>query len=373
MSLNVDWKGLSAEQFLKEYWQKKPLFIKNAVADIEHLLTGDDLAGLAVEEDIEARVIFQKPVGEYHLKRGPFADDYFFTLGDSHWTLLVQAVDQFLPELNQFLGEFNFIPNWRIDDIMVSFATPEGTVGAHFDQYDVFLIQGSGSRRWQLGQMCDEHTPLVANSEVKVLQQFDSQSSFDCEPGDLLYIPPGLAHYGVATSQHCMTYSVGSRAPSWRYMLEILLDDFLQTVPIQDLYKDPDLALQSAGLFESKEIIQSMKEKVGDYFNSDKAKSCLNELISEPKYEGYVAEVNESSFELYENMIIQRDLGSRFIFCENPFELFINGDQFEVADAEIELAKLICNAPVFGAESLQPFINSTLLQTLWQKGLLFEQ
>ncbi|MDY7024989.1 MAG: cupin domain-containing protein [Pseudomonadota bacterium] len=367
MTLRIDWQGLSAEQFLSEYWQKKPLFIKQAVPDIEHLLTGDDLAGLAIDEDIESRVILQQPVGEFHLKRGPFEEDYFFSLNDSHWTLLVQAVDQFLPELSQLMSEVHFLPNWRLDDVMVSFATPGGSVGPHFDQYDVFLIQGSGSRRWATGQQCDDKTALIPHPEIKLLANFAEQAAYDCEPGDLLYLPPGLAHHGVATSNHCMTYSIGARAPSWRYMLEILMDDFLQNIAPNDLYSDPKLKQAAAGQFNPELIMPELRKRASEYLQSEQASDTLSRLLSEPKYDGYQTQATHQPLPVAD---LQWDLGSRALYTTEPFALHINGEN--ISTDEVDLAKALCDQKQFSAQWVAQHQDSTLLQTLWAKGLLFE-
>jgi len=180
--------------FLRDYWQKKPLLIKNPWDAWSNPLEPDELAGLACEEEVESRLIMQ--AGDtWKVENGPLPESRFGELGDKHWTLLVQAVDHFVPEVAALIEPFRFIPNWRIDDIMVS--ADGGGVGPHFDHYDVFLIQGLGKRRWQVGAACDENTELLPQDDLRLLADFEASDEWVLEPGDILYVPPGVAHEGV--------------------------------------------------------------------------------------------------------------------------------------------------------------------------------
>jgi 50S ribosomal protein L16 3-hydroxylase len=151
--------GLTATEFLRDYWQKKPLLVRNAFPELAWRLSPEDMMELAEEDSVEARIVLEQGKTPWELRQGPFTAKQFKQLPKSHWTLLVQAVDHYLPELADYLEHFSFVPNWRIDDIMVSYAVEGGSVGPHYDQYDVFLIQGIGQRRWQLGQSCDDASP----------------------------------------------------------------------------------------------------------------------------------------------------------------------------------------------------------------------
>jgi 50S ribosomal protein L16 3-hydroxylase len=208
--------GLSPEDFLKKYWQKKPLLVRKAFPDFKDLLTPDELAGLAMEPDIHARLVFEKGKKPWRVEKGPFDATRFATLPKTHWSLLVSRVNEYLDQAARLLETFNFIPHWRLDDLMISYAPPHGTVGPHVDSYDVFLIQGLGRRRWQIQQNYDPS--LVAGADLRVLKNFKPTHSWELSPGDLLYLPPGVAHYGVAL-EDCMTYSIGFRAPSHRDVL----------------------------------------------------------------------------------------------------------------------------------------------------------
>ncbi len=231
------------DNFLAEYWQRKPLLIRQALPNFSSPLEADELAGLALEEDIESRLIIERATSPYWtLQCGPFTDADFQKLPPSHWTLLVQAVDQWIPDVNDLRRHFDFLPQWRIDDIMLSYASDQGSVGPHFDQYDVFLLQGQGQRRWRLGQYCDTDTPLLKGPELRIVENFKQSEEWLLEPGDMLYLPPGLAHWGVAEGE-CMTYSIGFRAPSATELLSDLATELLSQNAVTNalIYRDPPL------------------------------------------------------------------------------------------------------------------------------------
>lgn len=175
----------------------------------------------------------------WEMRRGPFTEEDYRTLPEQDWTLLVQAVDQFVPEVADLMKAFSFLPSWRLDDVMISYATPGGSVGPHYDNYDVFLLQGQGHRRWKIGQHCDAESPLLDNPDLKILSEFDRQEEWVLAPGDMLYIPPGLAHYGIAEDE-CMTYSIGFRAPSQHEVLVHYTDFLGQHLNDQERYSDAD-------------------------------------------------------------------------------------------------------------------------------------
>jgi len=227
----------SVESFLADYWQKRPLFIKNPWADWRNPLAPDELAGLACEEEIESRLII-KTRDNWKVEHGPFAESRFGKLGKKQWTLLVQAVDHHVPDVAALINPFRFIPGWRIDDVMVSYATDGGGVGPHFDQYDVFLIQGLGKRRWQVGPRADSATPLMPHNDLRLLADFQATDDWICEAGDILYVPPGFAHHGVAVGDDCMTYSIGFRAPSRSDLITHYCDHLLDGMQDDDRYTD---------------------------------------------------------------------------------------------------------------------------------------
>ena len=233
--------GMPAADFLRDYWQKKPLLVRNALPAFESPLSPEDLAGLACEELALSRIVMHdRDQDRWQLHTGPFPEELFPTLPDHDWTLLVQDVDKWDPDVAALLAHFRFLPRWRIDDVMVSFAAPGGSVGAHVDQYDVFLLQARGHRRWRIDTRPDPPLGFRDDVELKLLQRFDADHDWLLGPGDMLYLPPGVPHHGVAEDA-CLTFSIGMRAPSSAE----LLGDFVDTLAAQAddslRYQDPDL------------------------------------------------------------------------------------------------------------------------------------
>lgn len=238
---------LTAAQFLKDYWQKKPVLFRGAFPNFQDPVDENELAAIAMEEGAHARLIREREGKKlWTLRKGPFDEQTLRTLPDRDWTLLVSKMEKWSDAAAKLLDEFSFVPHWRCDDLMASFAPVGGTVGPHVDSYDVFLIQGQGSRRWQIAERYKKD--LVPDVAVKVLKNFEAEDEWILETGDMLYLPPGVAHYGVAL-ENCMTWSVGFRAPSQRMLAGNLLnisDTLLNASKASDeLYADPDLKLQS--------------------------------------------------------------------------------------------------------------------------------
>ena len=203
--------GLTAAQFMRRHWQKKPLLVRQAVPQMVPPVPRSALFELAAQEDVESRLIRQSPKG-WSLKHGPFARRAVPSLQQPGWTLLVQGVDLHDPGAHALMREFRFLPDARLDDLMISYASDTGGVGPHFDSYDVFLLQASGRRRWSIGRQRDLR--LQPDVPLKILEHFEPEESFVLEPGDMLYLPPRYAHDGVAVGGDCMTYSIGLRAPA---------------------------------------------------------------------------------------------------------------------------------------------------------------
>ena len=215
MNSNIPLGHLTEEDFLANYWQKKPVLIRQAFPGFESPLEPDELAGLAIQEGVLSRLILEKG-GAYpwELRQGPLPEDTFDALGDANWTVLVQEVDRHVPTVADLFDRFTFLPNWRKDDVMVSFAAKDAGVGAHIDSYDVFLLQGSGKRRWEIGlPMSEKDARYKEGLDIRILENFEATEVFELEPGDMLYLPPGVPHNGVAM-EPCLTYSFGFLAPT---------------------------------------------------------------------------------------------------------------------------------------------------------------
>lgn len=202
--------GMSTKEFLRSHWQKKPLLVRGAFPSFQDPVDPDELAGLSCEDGVESRIVRKK---RWKVTWGPQAEDVFASLPDRDWTLLVQEVNRWVPEAALLLEPFSFIPNVRVDDVMVSFAAPGGSVGAHLDSYDVFLVQGQGQRRWQYDTKKTRDLRFVPNLDLRILERFTPDADEILGPGDMLYLPPGFAHHGVAVTP-CLTYSIGFRAPN---------------------------------------------------------------------------------------------------------------------------------------------------------------
>ncbi len=235
--------GLTASAFLRDYWQKKPLLIRQAFPQFNGFLNPQQLLALACAEDAQARLVKQQR-GQWQLQQGPFEAATFKKLGKNQWTVLVQGVNHILPEAAALLQHFSFIPHARLDDLMVSYAPRGGGVGPHFDSYDVFLLQGLGHRRWQISAQQDR--TLIEGAPLKILRHFEAEQEWVLAPGDMLYLPPHYAHNGIAEDD-CMTYSIGFRAPAYQELTEqflVYLQDSICINGMDGMVADPNLKPQ---------------------------------------------------------------------------------------------------------------------------------
>jgi 50S ribosomal protein L16 3-hydroxylase len=234
--------GLPPARFLRDYWQKKPLLVRGAFPAFADPLTPNDLAGLACEPAALSRIVVHDAKRDrWMLRTGPFDAADFGKLPKRDWTLLVQDVDKWDPDVRALLASFGFLPAWRIDDVMISYAVDGGSVGAHVDQYDVFLLQGLGRRRWAISTDRNAPKAFRDDAEIKLLREFAPTHEWVLEPGDLLYLPPGVPHHGVAIGE-CLTYSVGMRAPSRAELLVDFAETFAAEWSEDERFGDPDLA-----------------------------------------------------------------------------------------------------------------------------------
>ena len=240
--------GVDAAGFLQRFWQKRPKLIRQALPNFACPMSANDLAGLACVEGSLARIV-QGTGKRFSVASGPFTDASFASLGASNWTLLVQEVDQWDRNVRELLRHFDFLPRWRIEDVMVSYAVRGGSVGAHVDQYDVFLLQGRGQRRWQIDDREQAKTAsrqqFLPKAKLKLLAEFEPNRDWVLNPGDMLYLPPGVPHHGVALDDDCMTFSIGLRAPSATELLENFARTQAQLLPDMLRYSDRTLTKQA--------------------------------------------------------------------------------------------------------------------------------
>lgn len=366
---------LSIETFLRDYWQKKPVLIRQAIPNFTSPLSADELAGLALEEDVVSRLITETPSqdpfkSEWDVSHGPLPDSIFESLSESHWSLLIQHADQLSPEVNQLLQKFRFLPNWRLDDIMISYAPDQGGVGPHFDYYDVFLLQAGGKRRWRLGQNCTSQSPLLPDSPMKVLTSFQTQEDWVLEPGDMLYVPPNLAHWGTAVGES-ITYSVGFRAPSHQdILLEATQELASQTVE-DNRYHDQFVVTQNNPGEITKEAIEQLKHIISTYTQDDrKLAGWLGKTMTTPN-PGLIEEdartLEPEDIENHE-FTLTPFARSSFYLGDNELdaELFVNGERHFCT---AELANTLSNQLPVAWASLSD-IDKRLIQQLSEQYLL---
>lgn len=378
---------LTADDFLAHYWQKRPLLVRGAYPEFVSPLSPDELAGLACEPEVESRLVMERggPT-PWAVEHGPFAEARFGELPESHWTLLVQECNKYVPELADMLDDFRFIPNWRIDDIMVSYAPPHGTVGPHIDQYDVFLIQGLGTRRWQISSEPVTSDNLIPGLDLRIMREFRATDEWVLAPGDMLYLPPGVPHYGVAL-EDCMTFSVGFRAPSHAEIVTGFLDEMAGR--LDNLrYGDPDLTVQE----HPGEISAAARQRVRDIIRaacSDDAAidSWLGRFVTESK-SGQAAEAPDTAIDANTLRARLRDEGylvrseyARFSFIatQNGATLFVDGHAHELSDKLAFAAPLLCDRRHYEAALLMPHLAPhlahkdflTLLLFLYNSGYVY--
>ncbi|MDQ0703278.1 50S ribosomal protein L16 3-hydroxylase [Pseudomonas sp. W3I7] len=350
--------GITAREFLRDYWQKKPLLIRQAIPDFESPIDADELAGLALEEEVESRLVIEHGERPWELRRGPFAEDAFSTLPEREWTLLVQAVDQFVPEVAELLGHFRFLPSWRIDDVMISFAAPGGSVGPHFDNYDVFLLQAQGKRNWKIGQMCNSESPLLQHADLRILAEFEQSEEWVLEPGDMLYLPPRLAHFGIAEDD-CMTYSVGFRAPSAAEVLTHFTDFLSQYLTDEERYTDADAQPVSDPHQIQADALDRLKGLLAEHMSDERMLlTWFGQFMTEPRYPELVAgeELGEEDFisSLENGAILIRNPSARMAWSEvdDDVLLFASGQSRYLPGKLRELLKLVCSADALHSENL---------------------
>ena len=357
---------LTPAQFLAEYWQKKPLLIRQAIPNFTGLLSPNDLAGLACEDDVQARIITQKK-DKWSVKSSPFDEAIFSKLPKENWTLLVQGVNHYLFEAASLLAQFNFIPHARLDDLMVSYAPAGGGVGAHVDSYDVFLLQGSGKRRWKISHQAD--LSLVEGAPLKILQNFKSEQEWLLEAGDMLYLPPQIAHWGISESDDCMTYSIGFRAPKTQELQHEFLSYLQDNLSVEGLYADADLKLQN----HPAEISDAMINKVGEMlqkitWDKNNVADFLGKYLTEPKLD-VVFEPNRklSKAEFTKQLAaktLHLDLKSQLLFSQNNF--YLNGEKLNVPTAFLSELKELADKHSLNIIGLQANIHAAAGDVLYE-------
>lgn len=351
--------GLTPSQFMKRHWQKKPLLVRHAIPNFVPCLGRAELVALAGQEGVESRLIIDSDKG-WKMKHGPLAKRSLPPFSRKKWTFLVQGVDLHHDGVHALMQQFRFIPDARLDDVMISYATEGGGVGPHFDSYDVFLLQAHGQRRWRIGRNKD--LTLQSGVPLKILQNFEAEEEFVLNPGDMLYLPPKYAHDGVAENE-CMTWSIGFRAPQKgelaREMLQGLADEAFDGLG-DALYRDPQqLAVsspaaipQALGDFARQVVDQAVQ-------NPDLLGSLLGEYLTEPKSNvWFEAPASEPAL----SAGVQLDRRSKMMYDQK--HIFINGESFRVAGKDARLLRVLADDRALSAmalRSLSPDAKEALL------------
>ncbi len=330
--------GLSPQTFMRRHWQKKPLLIRQALPGVLPPLSRAEMFAMAEQDDVDTRLIVNKH-NKWSLKHGPFTRRQLPPLSQPAWTLLVQGVDLQTAAAHQLLSKFRFVPDARLDDLMMSYATDGGGVGPHFDSYDVFLLQVQGKRKWRIGRMND--AALQPNMPLKILSNFEPEEEMTLDAGDMLYLPPRWAHDGVAEGE-CITCSIGFRAPSdhevAREVLQRLLETELDDADAK-LYRDPkQLATDTpAQVPEALQAfaMEAISKTLGD---RDSLASLLGEWLTEPKANVWFDEDDG----VVAMNALQLDARTRMMYDEH--HVFINGESFRAAGRDAALMRRLADA-----------------------------
>ena len=385
----IHFKTIDTKTFLKDYWQKKPLIIRQALPDFINPLSPDELAGLALEDEVESRLVLETPNSApyWQLKTGPFLESDFSTLPKTHWTLLVQGVDRLIPDVASLLNHFDFIPQWRIDDVMISYAVNQGSVGPHYDNYDVFLYQASGQRLWSLTTKDCNQENYLNDVELRIMNRFEVEEEFLLEAGDMLYLPPHVGHHGVSQSDDCMTYSFGYRSYQGVELWNSY-GDYLADQNNSLLYKDPDWSegqatseISSSALLNAKRVMQQllgneqqMKSWFGSFITSLDQQAELQ--LALPLTDDEVVDLPNFINELAASEGMMRDAGCRFAYYDDDdLQLFVNGCAWDISDVDHVLIKYVANNRFVAIDKLQPFLtqqdNQIFLFELWKLQWLY--
>jgi 50S ribosomal protein L16 3-hydroxylase len=366
--------GMPASEFLRDYWQKRPLLIRNAFPDFETPVMPEDLAGLACEEAALSRIVMHDKTSDgWTVRTGPFAEEEFPGMPHHDWTLLVQDVDKWDPDIRALLDHFNFLPRWRIDDVMISFAAPGGSVGAHVDQYDVFLLQAHGHRRWQIdaSEAMGKERPSSAfreGVELKLLREFHPTHDWVLGPGDMLYLPPNVPHHGVAEDA-CLTFSVGMRAPSAAELLGDFVDTLLADADESVRYRDDDLAppkdpneIDAEAMQRAVAGLNALRmndpERLGDWFGRF---MTLYRSVGDSLNPGPPRSRIEIEFDLQQGALLQRHPWTRVAWRRNAkpksalAKLYVAGQThaLPLADARSLAAAETLDGATYAALSLE--------------------
>ncbi len=376
--------GMSVKTFLAEYWQKKPLLIRQAFPDFETPLTADELAGLSCEQEVNSRIIIEQG-GEHPWQaiHGPMDENIFATMPATHWTLVVNDVEKIVPELAWITDRFRFIPEWYLDDLMSSYAAPEGTVGPHFDLYDVFILQGSGRRKWQISTQPVAEDNIIPDIAIRLQKQFTPELEWLLEPGDMMYLPAGVSHHGVSIGES-MSYSIGFKATSHEALVNDFIAHITSKLPVFNSYH---LSAQGIGKYPN-EITPAAIEEIRTIFtayldpHSPQLEHWFGRFVSDSKVD-YLNECEQPAETFQQLLSLSKELAvplmrhpaSRFAFINQQAQqsslLFVDGQEFKVSRA---FAIYLCKHRDIELQALKALMSDheqDLLINLYNAGKLY--
>lgn len=337
--------GLTPRQFMRRHWQKKPLLIRQAIPGFQPLLDRSGLFALAGQEGVESRAIVRQAEGDWRLSHGPFARKALPPFKQPAWTLLVQGVDLHVDAVHRLMQGFRFVPDARLDDLMISWASEGGGVGPHFDSYDVFLLQASGKRHWRIGRQKD--LALQDGVPLKILQHFEPEEEWVLEPGDMLYLPPKWAHDGVAVDGECMTYSVGFRAPQRGGLAGELALRLADEHEDEVLYRDPQQPATEQPAAVPAGLLDFARDGLKQLLANEQALGCaLGEVLTEPKPKVWFEEPTET----WCTGAVRLDRRTRMLYDER--HIFINGEAFRAGGRDARLMRTLADRRVLDAQSV---------------------
>jgi 50S ribosomal protein L16 3-hydroxylase len=364
--------GLTPEQFMKRHWQKKPLLIRQALPDMTPLIERTDLLNMLESEEVESRHIVRKGA-KWTLKKGPMARKSLPSLKTPDWTVLIQGADLHNDAVHALLQQFRFVPDARLDDLMISYATDGGGVGPHFDSYDVFLLQAQGQRKWRIGRQ--KKFELEEGLPLKILKNFKPEAEFVLNPGDMLYLPPGYAHDGIAMGE-CMTYSIGFRVPRSAELASELLMGLSEEVaesgggPHDVLYQDPHQPAVFQDASVPKALQQFAAKAIAQALQDPQLLNCLlGESLTEPKPNVWFDNPDQDDLP---NFVwpsdVRLDRRTKMLFDDK--HIFINGESFRAAGQDAKLLRKLANdkfLPQVHAAKLSENA-AQLMQAWWEEG-----
>lgn len=376
--------GRSPAEFLRIYWQKRPLLIRAAMPGFHSALTPDELAGLACEADVTSRLVMERAGNSpWEVRYGPFTASDFAGLPNTHWSLLVSDVEKILPKLRTLLEPFRFIPDWRVDDLMISYAAPRGSVGPHVDNYDVFLLQGMGSRQWQIGPRQVEEGEILPDSELSILREFEPDRSWVLKPGDMLYLPPGIPHHGVALDA-AMTYSIGFRAPAHTELMTAWLEQILQSIPTEARYSDPDLDAQPCPGEISASALRRVRKILHQYLTQgdEAVNGWFGCFITEPQHDHpcpdahQIPDAEQLQQWIRRGVAMERQSSARLAYIreKKTVRVFASGVEYQVPVKLLEFIELLTRTTRLESQVLEAYVQQApvidVLIGLLQQGVL---